>query len=1057
MSEPTSTASGFRPGPWLRLHRRALIVIATLIALYALAGTLLLPRLLRNAATDYVDQQLHRKLSLGQVSFNPFTLTLNIRDASLSEADGTPVLGFGLLRVNLEMWGSLFHWACDFKEIHLEAPQVNAILAADGKLNLAQLAPPSTEAVPPATAAESSVPAIRIGSFTVQEGRASIEDRTRPKPFAATLAPITFALQDFRTAAGHQNAYQFSGTTLAGEKLAWSGEFTVQPLGSNGRFEIGGLKATTIASWLQDALPFQLPSGALDVAGEYKLALGGELGLTLELPTLNFRDVSIAPRAAAADALPWVKVPELSVANTRVSLGDHAVQIQQVSVRGASVVAQREADGSFNLQRLLGAPNPTAAAATSATAAPGAAAQATPPAAAAGADAAWRIAVQDVELSDASVDFTDQTTKPAAHLVLAPVSVSAQDYQSNAPAQALRVAAKVGIDKGSVGAEGTLQLEPLTADVKLRVDALDLRALQPYVAQNTSMTLRSGVLGTQLQIQYAAEAGKGAQKSVPQLRARGELQLANLSTRDTALNQDLLSWQALLVRGIDWQMAPDRWSIDQIRLRKPYARVAIAPNGSLNVKRALLAPGEVEAPPAAGAADEDSPQAQAAADAAVDAAAAPDSGATTQAARAEDAAAQNAAATAAGGKAAAKPPATPARIREILIEEGSANFSDYSLTPNFSTSVYSLKGRIAGLSSDPASRAQVQLDGSVDKYAPVSISGTLNLLSAVSYTDITLKFANMDLTTFNPYSGKFAGYNIERGKLTTELRYQLDDRKLNAQHHVVLDQLEFGAATESKDAVPLPIKLAVALLKDRNGVIDINLPVSGSIDDPKFRIAPIVWKAVRGLLRKIVTAPFALLGSLFGGGEELQYVDFTPGSSLLSTEQAAKLDKLSKALTERPQLKLDVPLGAADARDDAALAQSAFDAALAPVLAAATAKPAGGNADPAAVRLNALTTLYTTNTGAAPVWTDNLAAPEKSKILPPELIAARSDWLQQQLLAKYAPAAGERDALARARAEGVRTLLVEQGGIDAERIFLAARAPEGKPPENAVRMELKLQ
>src|SRR5262249_42265762 len=160
------------------------------------------------------------------------------------------------------------------------------------------------------------------------------------------------------------------------------------------------------------------------------------------------------------------------------------------------------------------------------------------------------------------------------------------------------------------------------------------------------------------------------------------------------------------------------------------------------------------------------------------------------------------------------------------------------------------------LSSDPNSRAQVKLTGSVDQFSPVDISGTLNLLSTALYTDIGLSFRNMELTTFNPYSGKYAGYDIAKGKLTTELHYKVENRKLDAQHHVVLDQLEFGGATNSKDAVPLPVRLAVALLKDRNGVIDLNLPVGGSLDDPQFRLGPIIWKVVLNTLEKIVTAPF---------------------------------------------------------------------------------------------------------------------------------------------------------------------------------------------------------
>ena len=250
----------------------------------------------------------------------------------------------------------------------------------------------------------------------------------------------------------------------------------------------------------------------------------------------------------------------------------------------------------------------------------------------------------------------------------------------------------------------------------------------------------------------------------------------------------------------------------------------------------------------------------------------------------------------------------PMAIKKIVLQAGQANFADLSVTPNFATGIHNLEGTVLGLSSKADSRAKVDIHGSVDEFSPVSISGEVNVFGPVLYTDLALSFRNIELSTFNPYSGKFAGYNISKGKLTTELHYKVDGRKLDAQHHIIVDQLEFGAKTESKDAVSLPIKLAVALLKDRDGVIDLNLPVTGSLDDPKFRLGPIIWKVFVNILEKAVTAPFALLGSLFGGGPDLQFVDFKPGAADLDPAAQAKAQAMVKALNARPQLKIEVPI-----------------------------------------------------------------------------------------------------------------------------------------------------
>jgi len=171
-----------------------------------------------------------------------------------------------------------------------------------------------------------------------------------------------------------------------------------------------------------------------------------------------------------------------------------------------------------------------------------------------------------------------------------------------------------------------------------------------------------------------------------------------------------------------------------------------------------------------------------------------------------------------------------------------------------------------------------------------------------------MKFAGVEMTSVTPYSGRFAGYKIEKGKLTVDLSYHVENCQLNAKQKFVIDQLQLGEKVESPDAVSLPLKLAVALLKDRNGVIDIDLPMTGSLDDPKFRIGPLIWKAFFGLPTKIATALFALLGKLFGGGEEMNFVDFDPGIAALDPAGQEKMAGLLKGLQERPALQVDLPM-----------------------------------------------------------------------------------------------------------------------------------------------------
>lgn len=1111
VSEDNSPAH--RTHRWLRAHVRLLGIVAGLLLLYTLAGFLLVPRIARHEAIDYVQHDLGRKLSIGSLSFNPFSLATEIRDLALTEADGTPIASFALLRIKFSASASLLHRAWTFAEVRLEQPQVHALLNRDGSLNLAKLAPPAGPK--PAAPAPSAPPALRIGLFSVNQGQVHFEDRSRGEPFTATLSPIEFSLTDFRTQRQFENRYKFSAATSAGEQLDWAGEFSVQPLGSSGEIAITGLKASTIAAYLEDALPFALTSGSLDLQANYRVVAAADTGLSLTLPSLKVHALAIAPKggpAAAASAsasadmesadkgsagAPWIQLPEVDVANTTIVLPERRVSVGQVTLQAPALQIWREADGSLNLQRLLSASAPGGHAGAHGTAAGGsgaaAAAKAAPeraaePAPTAGPAApAWTITLARLAIDGANIATEDRSVKPAVPLKISPLNLTVQNYSSSAT-QPLSFDLDTGLGPGGhLHGSGTISLAPLTAAVTLELKEFDLPPLQPYIAQQTAMTIYRGQLSSQLQLAYADTPQKGQ----PQIKVSGGVQVTDLATRDNPTGADFITWRALQINGLRYQQGPNALEVEEVGVIGAYARVIIGANGSLNVSDVLRPAGaarsETASAPAATSTDGAAPSSKPA-----KAAKAAKTGKTTTSAktvRATPAAAAAPTSSAGAGM--------PIRIRRVTIRDGAANFTDHTVEPTFSAAMLGLHGSVVGLSSDPASRAQVVLDGSVDRYAPVSIKGQLSPFSPATFTDMSLSFHNIELTTFNPYSGKFAGYSIAQGKLLTDLHYHVENRKLEASHHVVIDQLEFGAATESKQAVPLPVKLAAALLKDRNGVISLDLPVSGSIDDPTFKIGPIIWKLVVGLIRKIVTAPFALLGSLFGGGEQLAYIDFPAGSAALSDDDTQKLAKLSKALVERPQLKLDVPLHTINAMDDDSLAKAALEQALTAPAAGGQGggtkrAPSRGAATGAASspRLAALVALYRQKFQSEPVYPAEITAaaggaaatapgaaaaagpaaakPPESK--PPEtkpsetkspaaaqdIEAARIAWLEQELLPQFKPTRDQRDGLARARAEAAQAALLANQELPPERVFLTERE-SGGGADGTVRMEMKLQ
>jgi hypothetical protein len=1009
---------------WPRRHLRLLIAIAALLLLYTLGGFLLLPHLARNAIVNYAHKDLGgRNATIGQLTFNPFTFAIEIHQFALTEADARPIASFDLLRIEASVSSSLAHRAWTLTEVRLERPVVHVLVARDGSLNLAKLAPAKPAQPEPAS---SELPAVRIAALGVHGGSVQFEDLSRGEPFSTVLKPIEFDLTDFRTAQRFENKYRFSAQSSAGERLDWTGEFTVRPLGSSGEFSVGALQVSTIANYLQNALPFALTGGSLDLQGDYRFTASPAIALSLTLPTLKVHGLGIAPAttapakpvAAGADAAaPWIKLPELEVADTSVVLNERQVKIGQITLQHAALQVWRNADGSLNLQQLL-APAPPAVGATATAARSGEAAPAAAP--------AWNIALGKLELQEAQIDAEDRSVSPAFKLHLGSIGLTVQNYSSSNTTP-LMIDLHMGLgETGKLQTHGTLALASFDSALDLDLSGLDLPAFQPYLAQSTGLTLYRGQLGVQGHVAYAHAPAHGQ----PQLQTALIVEVTDLATRDNIMNEDLVSWRSLRLEGLRYQMAPDALHIERIVAKAPYGRVVIGAQGGLNITDALKTQAEAAAPAAAAPAPAPEPR--------------------------HSKRASSATRTAAAPPPPPKPPGMPIGIARIEVHDGTANFTDHSVTPNFSTAIYGLKGSVVGLSSDPASRATVTLDGSVDRYAPVSIKGELNVLSAVTYTDITMSFSNIELPTFNPYSGKFAGYNIAQGKLTTEMHYLVENRKLDAKHHIVIDQLEFGAATESKQAVPLPIKLAVSLLKDRNGVIDLDLPVGGSLDDPSFHIGPIIWKVFVNLLTKAVTAPFALLGKLFGGGPELSNIDFPPGLATLTDAEVQKLKQLSNALVERPQLKLDVPLHTQGDDDDAALERTALEQALQATAAAPgaskqgrTAKAAAAGGTEAADRLAKLVARYRSQFKADPAY-----PPEATSGADAD--ASRIAWLEQQLLPQFAPSGAQREALGLARAQAVQQAVLANTELKPERVFLVNQQ-SGGGPEGSVRMELKLE
>src|ERR1700730_17240084 len=850
-----------------------------------------------------------------------------------------------------------------------------------------------------------------IRRLAVISGTVAFEDQDRTRPFHAEFKPIAFELRDFSTTARTGNGYTLNAASPEGERLIWSGTLRLEPVSSHGVFEIADLQARTLWRYLGASLSFEMASGVIAIKGYYDRASGGgPLGLKLNVHNILVTKLGLKPNGAAENC---IDLGRIEIADARLDMGRHSVDIAKVQVSGGDVKAWMSEQGRLNLLDLVAAPAaqgtvPEQAGAPTAAAAP---AVATSPASTGASTSAWTVSVPDIAIAGVKVSAEDRQIKPAAVLVFDPLNVHVAGFNTS-PDDTLDITVDSSVNtSGRINARAQVTPKSGALTAHLETADLGLPALQPYLAQYTSMTLLQGTLGAKLDIERQADGV---------LAVKGNTWISGLHTVDNALEQDFINWKVLRIADIRYRSSPAGLRVGSVTALEPYARMVIAPDRTLNIT-AVLTPSQ----------------------------AAPRSAATATAATASVPA----------PPAPGAPTPFPVAIGAVRIANGSANYSDLWIKPSFAVGIQTLDGTVTGLSSDPKSRAKVDLNGKVDRYSPVHIGGDVNLLSAALYTDVTMSFKDLDLAIVNPYSGHFAGYKIDKGKLSVDVSDKMEQRKLAAQQHFVVDQLQLGDQVDSPDAVHLPLKIAVALLKDRNGVIDINLPMSGSLDDPQFRIGPVIWQAFVNLIVKAATAPFALLGHLFGGSEHMNIVEFAAGSAELEPPAKDQLASLVKALKERPQLKLDVPIVFSRRLDRAQMA---------------------------ATRLREALLARVQNTGAGKRHPDTagemmLADPEKhfhllvaeyqaalgkDAQLPPSALAVQA--AKDKEAAPYEPAIADLnaalidhievpdadlEALGKQRAKAIQDALLSEGQVDASRVFIVSAPP---PPDTGGKVKVEM-
>jgi hypothetical protein len=738
---------------------------------------------------------------------------------------------------------------------------LRVIRLPNGELDLQKLtvlaAPPAAGSVTPAAAAPQPW-VVRLNRLAVDQYAATLEDRSLSQPITLTADSVRLTGENLSTEKNATGKLSLALLLDRSAKISTAAAVGLDPLHAEGRVQVSGLVLNRYAPFYKDRILFDLQDGTLDLASSYRVAQAKDaLDVKLAGLSTSIKALRLKTRDTNQE---FLSIPSLAIRNTGVDLSQQDVTVGDLSTEGGAVLVSRSPQGELNLANLLPrAPTAPEPAGGSPGAAPGSGTSGK-------AARPWTVKAVAISVNRYRIQATDAVPREPVKLVVEDLNVKAENLSTAENAPAGKVSLALRLDKGTVSVEGAVSVAPVLADLQLAVKDLDIRPFQPYVADKVKVTVADGRISTSGRLELSIKEPAGLQA-----KYTGETTLGKFAAIQKDSAEDILKWESLVLHDLSVGYNPLFVHAKKVALADFFARVIVQPDGRLNLQ-------EIVSPSAA--ADQPKP-------------------------------AQPPSPPSPTAKAEVIPPSTPGIAKDIQIEEitlqgGRLQFLDRTSKPNYSATMTEIGGRVSGLSSLETSVADVELRGKMNNSAPLEITGKINPLKQDLFVDLRARFTGMDLSPTSPYSGKYVGYVIEKGKLSFDLQYLIDKGKLSSENKIIIDQFTFGDKVDSPTATSLPVKLGVALLKDRNGEIHLDIPVTGSIDDPKFSIWGVVWQIIGNLITKAVTSPFALLGAAFGGGADLQYVEFDPGRAALSADSLKKIDALVAALSAKPSLKLEI-------------------------------------------------------------------------------------------------------------------------------------------------------
>ncbi|MGE5844856.1 MAG: DUF748 domain-containing protein, partial [Syntrophaceae bacterium] len=851
-------------------YKKWIIGAVVFFALFTIIGFFVIPPIVKPYLLETLSKTLNRQVSLSGLSLNPYTLTVTLRGFEIKEPEGEATfVSFDELVVNLDI-RSIFKRAPVVEEFLVRKPYVHLVRHKDKTYNFSDLLAlikeePKEKKKEPALFSVNNI-VVENGGIDFIDGpfdtTHAVRDMNIAIPFISNIPEyIDIYVQPRFAATINGDPYELEGKT----KIFKDSHETIFNI------LIEDLDLPFYLSYLPPEINVTVPSGKLDVQSTITFSMPPDQPPAIVVAgNVVLRDFVLQDRTKNSVA----GLKRLDVVMTAVEPMQSKFHFAKIALEAPEMNVRRAKDGTLNLLTLT----------------PPRTEEAKPvkPEAKTEEKPLPTLILDDFDLKNGKIAYRDDVPPEPINSLIQDLTVKGEKISTVKDSQGkLSVSMDLNKGRGSVAVNGPVGLNPIVANLDVDIKKVRIRPFQEYFTEYFRVNFTDG----DISVKGIFSASKPADKDLS-VKYDGNVLLARVATVTKASGEDFMKFKSLFVNGVNAGYNPLFVRVKDISLSDFYIHIVVNEDGTLNLQ-------QVAKPEEAG--EEES------------------AGAEPAPPKEEEAA----------------PPAEEKEylgdilaknleINRVSLQNGTIVFDDHHVNPNYASTLTELTGRMTGVTSIRTKPADVDIRGKIGRHIPVEIAGKVHPFLSNLFVDIKATLRDFNLSPLTPYSGTYAGYKIEKGSLSFDLKYLIQGKELNAENKVVIEQLTLGDRVESPKATKLPVGLAITLLRDADGKINLDIPVTGRIDDPEFSVWRIIVQVIVNLLTKVATAPFALLGSLFGGGEELSYIEFDAGSSDISEPNMKKIETLVKALTAKPALKLDIIGGVDMERDREGLIQYQF-------------------------------------------------------------------------------------------------------------------------------------